>query len=265
MKIIAVDNEKLALDSLSRTIKTAIPDAELRSYNNSLKAMEEAGEFSPDVAFLDIEMPGMDGMALAKRLKEQVNPRINIIFTTAYSEYLEKAFTQLRSSGYLIKPITVDAVINEINNLRNPIEPVGKKRIRVRCFGNFEVYIDGRIPEFKYTKTRELLACMIDHRGMCQNAELIDNLWEDISDGKGHGSYLQNLISDLCGTLAKSDCRDIIIKKRGSIGIDESKVDCDYYEYLNNNPAAVNAFFGEYMKQYSWAEETLAGLLNLNS
>ena len=55
-------------------------------------------------------------------------------------------------------------------------------------------------------------------------------------------------------------CRDILLRRYGAVGIDTEKIDCDYYEYLCNNPAAVNAFRGEYMTQYSWSERTLASL-----
>ncbi|MCR5487116.1 MAG: hypothetical protein K6F35_06245 [Lachnospiraceae bacterium] len=53
----------------------------------------------------------------------------------------------------------------------------------------------------------------------------------------------------------------MIIRKYGLLGIDASKIDCDYYAYRDGNPAAVNAFRGEYMSQYSWAEKTLGSLV----
>lgn len=260
MKILAVDNERLALESLCRAIKSTVPEAELASSGNSTEAYEIAQAMVPDIAFLDIEMPGLNGIELAKKLKAEVNPRVNIIFTTGYSEYIETAFIQLRASGYILKPVTADKISVEIRNLRNPISPVGLKRCVVRTFGTFEVYIDDKPVDFHYSKTKELFAYLIDNGGMCTNSELQENLWEDEGRIADHRSYLQNLISDMNKTLAHHSCRDIILKRYGAIGIDRTKIYCDYYEYLAGNPAIINAFRGEYMTQYGWAEDTLASL-----
>ena len=78
--------------------------------------------------------------------------------------------------------------------------------------------------------------------------ELNAVLWEE-----DHKSYLRNLIADLQKTLKDIDCGDVLIKKRNSYSIDPTKVDCDAYEYKNNNPDAVRMYRGEYMIQYSWA------------
>ncbi len=260
MKIIAVDNEKLSLETLGRTIRSVVPDAKIICCDNSNQALINAGELIPDVAFLDIEMPGMNGIELAKELKSRVNPKINIIFTTGYSEYIETAFMDIRSSGYLLKPITSSKVREELDNLRNPIEIKGENRVRVKAFGTFELYVDGKPVDFHYSKTMELVAYLIDRRTMCTNGEIQEALWEN-DNNTDHGSYLQNLMSDLNKTFSEYRCRDILLRRYGSVGIDTAKIDCDYYEYLNGNPAAVNAFRGEYMTQYSWGERTLASLM----
>ena len=261
MKIMAVDNEEIALEGLLRTIKTAIPKAELFSSTDSKKAFLLAEENRPDIAFLDIEMPGMSGLELAKKIKEEVDPKINIIFTTGYSEYIEEAFTKLRVSGYLLKPVTEEMILTEIENLRYPVEIRGACRVRVRAFGSFEVYIDDKPVDFHYNKTKELCAYLIDHGGMCSIAELQENLWEENDSFSDHRSYLQNLISDLIKTFSKNGCKDAVIRKYGAVGMDPTQLDCDYYSYRDGNPAAVNAFRGEYMSQYSWAENTLGSLV----
>ena len=261
MKILVVDNEELAVRSLCNTIGKVIEDADISSVTDSRKALDLARSINPDIAFLDIDMPVVDGLTLAKSIKEQVNPNTNIIFTTGYSEYLEEAFTRLRVSGYLMKPVTPDMVRTEIENLRYPIEPRGQKKVRVRAFGTFEVFADDKPVIFHYGKTKELFAYLIDRGGMCSNAELQENLWEEADEITDHRSYLQNMISDMTKELGRLGCKDIIIKKYGAIGIDATKIDCDYYEYRDGNPAAVNAFRGAYMSQYSWAESTLGTLV----
>ena len=73
-------------------------------------------------------------------------------------------------------------------------------------------------------------------------------MWEE-----DHKSYLRNLIADIQQTLNSIDCGDVFIKKRNECSVDVSKIDCDAYEYKNNNPDAIRMYRGEYMIQYSWA------------
>lgn len=73
-----------------------------------------------DVAFLDIEMPGMSGIELAKKLKD-IKPYLNIIFVTAYTDYALEVHS-LYVSGYLLKPIKKEDVVTALDNLRNPIK-----------------------------------------------------------------------------------------------------------------------------------------------
>ena len=88
MRIIACDDEKLALKVMERAIKEACPDGELRCYSDPEAAIDEIKRdgFIPDVAFLDIEMPVMNGVMTAHKLKA-INPKLNVVFVTGYTEY----------------------------------------------------------------------------------------------------------------------------------------------------------------------------------
>ena len=91
-----------------------------------------------DVAFLDIEMKGMNGVEVAERFLS-INPNVNIIFATGFGSYRDAAF-DMHASGYLIKPITTESVKRELEHLRYPVsEP---KRLRLHTFGNFDVLYD---------------------------------------------------------------------------------------------------------------------------
>lgn len=146
MKIIALDDEELALEGLMDAIRKAAPDAELKGFSYAEDVLEFIKDHTCDVAFLDMEMVGLNGVALAEQLKI-CNPDINIIFATGFSCYREAAF-DLHASGYLMKPITEAKVKKELENLRRPVPK--QRRIRVRCFGNFEVWLDGAPMKFKY-------------------------------------------------------------------------------------------------------------------
>ena len=81
MKIIAVDDERIALEGLKDLIHEVVPDAELNGFEYREDALEFVASHECNVAFLDVEMAGMSGVELAEHLKMR-NPDINIIFAT---------------------------------------------------------------------------------------------------------------------------------------------------------------------------------------
>ena len=178
MRILCLDDEELALQMLEMCVKKAKPDADVWSFDDQDALLEDAEESGCDVAFLDIHMRGMDGIELAKRMKV-IKPGINIVFLTAYSEYSMQAM-KMHASGYLMKPASEDDVRRELEDLRRPVQTESRKRLRAQCFGNFEVYIDNMPCTFRYIKTKELIAYLIDRRGAyVTNGEILGTLWED--------------------------------------------------------------------------------------
>lgn len=120
MKIIAVDDEELALYALNMAICEALPETEPVCFREAAEALAYAQEKPVDVAFLDADMgAGMSGLELAKALLA-IRPTTNIIFVTGYSEYLEDAFA-LYASGYVKKPVRVRRILKEMANLRYPL------------------------------------------------------------------------------------------------------------------------------------------------
>ena len=283
MNILAVDDEKLALEGIVEMLKDTVPEAQARGFRRAEDALDYAKEHMVDVAFLDIEIRGMNGNVLAKKLQD-IQPHVNIIFTTGYSEYMKEAF-DLHASGYILKPITKRKILKELENLRFPIdsataagsadasdfaemsqpknltrtanqEAVSDEddRIHIRAFGNFEVYFHSVPLYFKYQKTKELLAYLVDRRGaLCGLQEISAVLWEGDA-GQSHVSYLKNLRSDLTEALDNCDNGHILVRRRGQIGLLPSEVDCDFFTCMETGN--MDAYFGEYMSQYSWSEFT---------
>lgn len=259
MNIIAVDDEKLALEMLEDSIAKAVPDAEVHAFRKPEAAADYVRANGCDVAFLDIKMRGMTGLELARRLKDLCH-EVNIIFVTGYSQYTLDAF-RLYASDYLLKPATPDAVAQALEHLRTPVVPRHEKVLRFQCFGNFEVFSHGQPLHFQRVKTKELLAYLVDRMGAnVTMGELMTVLWEDGPDTLSRQSNLRNLISDLRTTLARVGAEHVIRKERNVIALDCDAVDCDYYDFLHHIPYAVNCYQGEYMAQYSWAEISSASL-----
>ena len=102
------------------------------------------------------------------------------------------------------------------------------------------------------------IAYLIDKAGaVCSSSEIIRTLFFDSAD-----SYYRVAKMDLEKALDEVGAGDVLIKEWGKLGIDRSKVFCDYYEYLTGNPSTVNLYKGSYMSQYDWAKHTLKKLNN---
>ena len=247
MKVLLVDDEKLQLTRLQESVKLVLPTGELLAFTNPVAALEAAKKEQIDIAFLDIEMPKLNGIQLAKNLKG-LNPKINIIFVTAYDSFALDAI-RIKASGFITKPVNEAKIVEEIEGLRYPVEMKPTTKLQVKCFGNFEVFINGEPLKFAYSKSKEVFAYLIDREGSAINInELNAILWEE-----DHKSYLRNLISDIQKTLKEVGCSDVFIKRHNECFIDTSKVECDAYQYKNNDPDAIRMYRGEYMIQYSWA------------
>lgn len=251
MNVILVDDERLILLGQTAMVQKLLPNAAVSAFRTADDAVSYAKENRVDIALLDISLERSSGLALSHELKS-LNPRVNIIFCTGYSEYALDAFDLLASS-YLLKPLSEERLQTALANLRYPISEE-KKAVTVKCFGHFEVTMGGTPVEFKYARTKEVFAYLIDQKGaVLSTRELMAALFEE--DSKG--SYFRNLKYDLINTFQSLGAGDILIQKRGRLGIRREEVDCDYFDYLNGR---TELFHGEYMNQYSFGEETLAHL-----
>lgn len=253
VNIIAVDDEKLALESLLSSISKTAPEDTVHGFRNAEQALSFVRENPCDVAFLDIELREMNGVDLAKQISA-VHPQVNIIFTTGYGDYTAQAF-ELHASGYIMKPVTPDKVRKEMEVLRYSVGGMDPNLLRVRTFGNFEVFKDNQPLEFRYTKSKELLAYLVDRSGsLCSNNEIICTLWDDEQDVSSHTSYLKNVRGDLLKALEDAGAADVIVRQRGSIGVRTDRLNCDLYLFMQGDPDARKSYHGEYMNQYSWGE-----------
>lgn len=256
MLIYAIDDEKIALSELSEAIKTAIPDAEVKEIMRSSDALlriQNEGE-RPELVFSDIRMPKIDGLELAVKIKES-SPDTKIIFVTGYSEYALGAF-RVHANGYLLKPVTSESIKAETAFLDLPYKTEASK-LTVHCFGSFEVYYNGEPLDFKRRQTKELFAVLVDHNGSyCTAEEAAAVLWEDEADMSKMKHRLRNLVLDLRAVLKAVGQSDVLIRGSGKLAIRREAVDCDYYRMLDGDMQAVNAYRGEYMQQYDWAQLT---------
>ena len=253
MIAIAVDDEPLMLGALAKAVSASPDISEVAKFSGCEEALNYVKDNPVDVAFLDINMRGMGGLALAEKMIN-LCPDCKIVFCTGYEEYAISAF-KLHVSGYLLKPISaadVQAEIDNIKGVRNREKPLS-----VKCFGNFEVYAKGEKLTFKRSKTKELFAFLIDRNGAGVTiAEIGVALWEN-DEAQKNQNYIHQLFYDLRRTLEEAGVGEIFKRNNYLYSVDTERVECDYYTFLKTGKPP---FHGEYMSQYSWAEKT-CGLL----
>lgn len=260
MLIYAIDDERNMLYLLHEAIADAVPEAEIADFRSGTEALAQIKKngVHPDAVFPDIQMPGVSGLELAVRLK-QLSPETKIVFVTGY-DYALDAY-RLHVHGYISKPVEAARVREELEYLF-PEAKIAPNRLTVRCFGRFEVFWHNHPLRFVRKQTRELLAFLVDRQGaLCSSEEIITALWEDTVDLKNARHRLRNLVADLRASLREIGMQEVLVSHGRQLAVRTDLLNCDYYRMLAGDMATVNAFRGQYMEQYSWAELTKGSLL----
>ncbi len=250
MKIIIVDDEKHAINTLKRNLNGLVEEGNINTFDRSINALEYVKENDVDVAFLDIEMPEINGIELAKQMKK-FKPKINVIFCTGYSEYMQQAIS-LHASGYLLKPSDKEKVKEALDNLLYPIDPI-KNHFYAKTFGNFDFYVDGVPLKFSRSKSKELLAYLISLKGATANRKEISAiLFEDEYNLKTQ-NYLTKIYKELIESLELVGAKNLVRKGYNTYWVDISLFSSDLFDYDKGEPQAINSYNGEFMSQYEWA------------
>lgn len=135
-------------------------------------------------------------------------------------------------------------------------------RIEIRTFGYFDVFVDGRPIAFRSEKAKELLALLVDRRGgFVTSADIITALWEDEPITAQTRTRCRKVALRLNRTLEANGAAHIMESVRGKRRIVPEAVTCDLFDFLSPVPNRKAAFRGSYLKNYSWAEATLAELM----
>lgn len=258
MLALCVDDETLGMEALLRAVSSAPQVTGTAAFDNEKDALLWAKDHCPDVAFLDIRMHEMDGLELAQNLRA-LYPSLPVIFCTGYENYAIRALNLHIDASYLMKPVQSDAVVRELNRI---LAKQPEKLLDVVCFGNFDVFADGKPINFGRNISKELMACLIDRRGARMTVPELHSIVSESRKNLSRQSVYQALYS-LKAALSAVGAEEVLITGPGSYAIDISRVRCDYYSLLDGDKNAANAFMGEYMKQYPWAEET-CGWLTMN-
>src|SRR5437016_14225630 len=117
---ILVDDEKLASDELAYLLRD-FPDIEIAATaSNGLEAVKLIEDLDPDLVFMDVQMPGLDGMGVIRRLREKEIPLPYFVMATAYDQYAVEAF-KWEALDYLLKPVEKERLAMAVERARKAV------------------------------------------------------------------------------------------------------------------------------------------------
>ena len=262
-------------------LKTILVDDELwmlqqfREECSGLSEIEIVGEFSfaqdaldyaqdnpVEFALLDIEMPGMNGIELAKELRK-LYPEMIVVFVTGHLEYLSD-FIDMKADYYVLKPYGKEEVRDVLERARLYAARL-KKRVVITTFGPFTVFVDDKPLHFSSSKAKELFALLVQKQGaVLTPQEALDCIWEGREYDKGDTSVYRVTLTRLRDILSDAGIGDILQSTPRGRYLDVRKYSCDLNDFINGDEEARRRFNGQYLPEYSWGESTLAQLIRIS-
>ncbi|MEF3304068.1 response regulator [Paenibacillus sp. GYB003] len=272
MKAILADDEELALRYLEKQL-LAIGSIEIvGKYSDVEEALEAAEANTPDVVFLDIDMPALSGIEAAELLAER-SPGTDVVFVTAFEEYAVKAF-ELNAVDYILKPVETERLTRTVTRLvqRRKREPAAApaRPAMIRCFQVLEY--DASKPEaipWRTTKAQELFAYLLHHRDQPVRKDvLLELLWPEVDMKKGY-TQLYTAIYQIRKTLEAMGAGVRVVSYEKGYRLELGKVTLDVEEWekgvmdakldsetVERHLALLELYRGHYLAEYDylWAE-----------
>ena len=257
MRFMIVDDEERARHLLEMFLRKRDDAEDIVVFDKSLDALTYASSYPVDIAFLDIEMPELNGIDLATEfLALEHVPAV--IFITGYSQYALAAW-DVDAVDFIVKPFSAEDVNHGITRAIKISNLSPRQRVEIHCFPTFQLLVDGVPVPVQHKKSTELLAYLVHHRGAWVTmSDAVAALFED-KNGEKAKNYFRLILYRLKRMLTEYGIDDLLITKPGCLRVDPDRFSCDYYGYLNGEG---NLFHGEYLTEYAWAEFTVGSLTN---
>lgn len=253
MNVVILDDEKWILMELKSLCLECKEINLIEEFINPLELLEFCKNRSDiDLAILDIELPEISGLDVGRKLKN-INSDINLIYATGYEEHALEAF-KIHAIAYLLKPYDREEFKYAIDIAKRLCK---NKKIFIRTFGRFDLFVNGRVIKFKRAKAKELLALLVDRQGGIVTMQYaVDKLWPNRFYDDSTKQMYRDAISKLRQTLNENNCNSLVSFERGASYINLEEFDCDYYRLVSKDTDAMNDYNGEYMFDYEWSYNT---------
>ncbi len=188
-------------------------------------------------------------LEFAKKLIE-IKRDLKIVFIHSASDLNEENYLELLPHNYLgtcMKPLDTKQIDSFIYKMK-----ASEKRIIVKTFGSFDVFINRQLINFKSAKSKELFALLIVYNGKTLNmSDAICHLWPDKELDRAKRLY-RDAVWKLRKTLIEYDLLSYISFKRAQLFLHKKNIKCDYWDYLNDQNTNYNGMF---LSSYDWSIE----------
>ncbi|WP_297426345.1 response regulator [Clostridium sp.] len=268
MNILMVDDEIDILNEINFYVKKYKKFDSSVICTNPLRALEEAKKASFDIALLDIEMPGMNGLELAEQL-QTLFPHMRLAFITAYNSYATEAF-DVNAIDYVLKPIREERLIKALDRLTLEKTSTIEKnenmlKFYIQTLGKFVIKSGNNIVKWNRKKSSELFAYLIENQEMPVHKEkLCDLLWPDFEPQKALVN-LQSTIYSIRKIFNEYDNCVVSIKYVGDnyiLHIEKAYIDVvEFEKYLKEAlvmkditllKKALDIYKGDYLEEEGW-------------
>jgi len=203
-----VDDEQLARDELAFLLKD-FPDVEVvQTASNGLEAIELIQDLEPELVFLDVQMPGLDGLGVIGRIREKGGPAPHFVLTTAFDQYAVEAF-RLQALDYLLKPVEKDRLADSVSRAKRALEgklekpsenaalkqqPVQRTKLLVKT-GNRNLIVDAQDLIYATIEDGTITIVAAEFEGQ-SNYRTLEELQSNLDPGlfwRVHRSFLVNI------------------------------------------------------------------------
>lgn len=258
MKTIFIEESLKAAGTFEAMVQQ-IPEVHMiGSFQNDWSVLHFMEHNAVDLVVVEADAKKADGMFLAKYLRRQY-PNVMVIVISDTADYAMEAF-QIHAAAYLLKPYTKEEFAYAVNSACL-LSKRKKKGVFVKTFGHFDVFVNNTPIMFRSGKAKELLALLVDRQGgTVSTDQIICALWEERPNDEATQSLCSKVCKGLCRELTEYGIQDMFVTNHGSRRVNVDLFECDLYQFLEGREHARRQFVGDYLLDYSWAEERMGQL-----
>ena len=245
MKVIAVDDEISSLQIFLKEI-VSLDELECKFFKDDEKRILDYVRHNDVTAsFIDINMPGINGLELAKKLID-IHKEMKVVFVTGINLNEKDLPSEMKPNvlGFIYKPYSFTDVKRYVDLISNSYSCM-----EVKMFNSFDCFIAGKVVRFSCAKSKELFALLLAYNGKTlEMNDAISQLWPDTPLDNAKRLY-RDAVWRLRKTLNEYNfnCVDF---SRAQLRIIKSRIHCDYWDFLKAGEGNYN---GTFCKSYEWS------------
>ena len=252
-RILIFSQQKLLITQISDAISKLEPESELLCFTDPIDSLSFTAE-SPSLsgAVIDIDSDACYSLRFLK-VFHTLDSSLPVIFLSKSGKYAVESF-QYGAVDYLNSPFSMQRLREALDKLKEKHTTKNIRRVYIKTFGSFEIFVGDTPISWKNSKTKELLAFLIDSRGAEVSSDAIkQTLWPDVDEKKASSNY-HTTLHNLRKKLASNGLEHLLLGSRGSQRVDTSIFDCDLYDFErcaeDGSPAACRQAFSLYKGRY---------------